>query len=69
MVEIKMFSDKGLLRYELSKKLELEKLYRSMTGMQTRTQTRTRMSEGTAIALLVLRTGELIKNKNNRNVI
>ena len=48
-----MLSDEWLTRYELLENLEI-KLCRSVTG------TRTRTTGVTAIALLVLRTGELI---------
>ena len=54
MVQIRMLSDEWLSRYELFENLNI-KLCRSVTG----TRTRTRTTGVTAIALLVLRTGEL----------
>ena len=57
-----MLSDEWLSRYELLKNLHI-KLCRSVTGTRTRTRTwtwtRARTTGVTAIALLVLRTGEL----------
>ena len=56
LVQIWMLSDEWLLIYELLENLEI-KLCNSVTG------TRTRTTGVTAIALLVLRTGELITDR------
>ena len=63
IVQIWTLSDEWLSRYELLKNLHI-KLCRSVTGMWTRTRTRT--TGVTAIALLVLCTGELKMDRMHR---
>ena len=62
MVQIWTLSDEWLSRYV--KNLHI-KLCRSVTGTPTWTWTQTRTTGVTAIALLVLRTGELKRNKTS----